>query len=55
MSQDKEQSFAINLWAEEDRITKKLKTACETMRLYMVDHVIITDGAYYSYAEEGKI
>ena len=41
--------------AEDDRITKKLKTACETMRLYMVDHVIITDGAYYSYAEEGRI
>ena len=41
--------------ADDDRITKKLKTACETMRLYMVDHVIITDGAYYSYAEEGRI
>lgn len=40
---------------EDDRITQKLKKACETMRIYMVDHVIVTDGKYYSYAEEGKI
>lgn len=40
---------------EDDRITQKLKQACGTMRIYMVDHVIVTDGRYYSYAEEGKI
>lgn len=40
---------------DDDRLTQKLKRACETMRIYMVDHVIITDGKYYSYAEEGKI
>ncbi len=40
---------------EDDRITMKLRKACETMRIYMVDHVIITDGKYYSYAEEGKM
>ena len=40
---------------DDDRITHKLKTACETMRLYLIDHLIVTDGRYYSYAEEGKI
>ena len=40
---------------DDDRITHKLKTACETMRLYLIDHLIVTDGRYYSYAEEGRI
>ena len=40
---------------DDDRITHKLKTACETMRLYLIDHLIVTDGSYYSYAEEGRI
>ena len=40
---------------EDNRITQSLKRACETMRIYLVDHVIVTDGRYYSYAEEGKL
>ncbi len=40
---------------DDDRLTIKLKKASETMRMYMVDHVIITDGKYYSYAEEGRM
>lgn len=40
---------------DDDNVTLKLKKACETMRIYMVDHVIVTDAKYYSYAEEGKI
>ena len=40
---------------DDDRITHKLKTACDAMRLYLIDHLIVTDGRYYSYAEEGKI
>lgn len=40
---------------DDDRITHKLKQAAEVMRIYMVDHIIMTDGKYYSYAEEGKI
>lgn len=40
---------------EDDRITEKLKNACELMRLYFLDHVIITDGAYYSYRERGRL
>ena len=40
---------------EDDRITEKLKNACELMRLYFLDHVIITDGSYYSYRESGRL
>lgn len=40
---------------DDDRITHKLKTACDAMRLYLIDHLIVTDGRYYSYAEEGRI
>ena len=32
-----------------------MRKACETMRIRLVDHVIVTDGAYYSYREEGKL
>lgn len=36
-------------------LTQSMKKACETMRIYMADHIIVTDGRWYSYAEEGKI
>ena len=35
-------------------LTASLKKACDLMRIRFLDHVIITDGAYYSYHEEGK-
>lgn len=40
---------------DDDRITDLMSKACETMRIRLVDHVIVTDGAYYSYREEGKL
>ncbi len=40
---------------EDDRLTQRLKAACDTMRIYLADHVIITDGRYYSYNEEGRL
>lgn len=40
---------------DDDMLTKRIKEACDTMRIYMADHVIITDGDYYSYAENGKL
>lgn len=39
----------------DDILTQSMKKACETMRIYMADHIIVTDGRWYSYAEEGKI
>jgi DNA repair protein RadC len=40
---------------DDDMLTRKIAEACRTMRLYFLDHVIITDGDYYSYREQGKI
>lgn len=40
---------------DDDRLTQKIRKACETMRIYMADHLIVTDGCYYSYAEEGRL
>ena len=40
---------------EDDRLTERMKKACELLRVYFLDHVIITDGAYYSYREEGRV
>jgi len=40
---------------DDDRLTQKLKAAADIMRIHMADHVIITDGRYYSYSEEGRM
>ena len=40
---------------EDDNITKQVKQACDLMRIHLIDHLIITDGGYYSYQENGKI
>ena len=39
----------------DDQITKRLKDACDIMRIHMADHLIITDGQYYSYREHGRL
>ena len=36
-------------------ITAALQQACNVMRIRFQDHVIVTDGAYYSYRESGKV
>lgn len=41
--------------ADDDRLTQRLKAACDLMRIHMADHVIVTDGRYYSYREEGRM
>lgn len=40
---------------QDNQLTTNLQKACQLMRLHLQDHVIITDGAYYSYHEEGRI
>ena len=40
---------------DDDRLTQRLKKACDIMRIYFADHVIITDGNYYSYREQGRL
>ncbi|MBQ0085509.1 MAG: DNA repair protein RadC [Prevotella sp.] len=40
---------------EDDRVTARIKKACETMDINFLDHVIICDGGYYSYNDSGKL
>ena len=39
----------------DDTLTRNLKQACDIMRLHLLDHLVVTDGQYFSYHENGKI
>ena len=41
--------------SDDDRLTQRVKKACETMRIHFLDHVIVCDGSYYSYHEMGRL
>lgn len=36
-------------------LTAQLQRACQLMRIHFMDHVIVTDGAYFSYHESGRL
>ena len=38
----------------DEELTITIKRACELMRIHFMDHVIVTDGLYYSFHEQGK-
>ena len=38
----------------DEELTRSIHRACELMNIRFMDHVIITDGHYYSFHEEGK-
>ena len=38
----------------DEELTKSIQRACELMRIHFMDHVIVTDGHYYSFHELGK-
>ena len=40
---------------EDDLLTKQVGRASECMDIRLIDHIILTDGAFYSYADEGRI
>lgn len=40
---------------EDDRLTERVSKACELMRIYFLDHIIVCDGSYYSYHENGRV
>jgi len=40
---------------QDSRITDKIKDGLELLDMYLLDHVILTDGKYYSFADNGKI
>ena len=41
--------------SDDDNITRRVKKACELMRIHFLDHVIVTEGQYYSYFERGRL
>ena len=48
-------SGSIRPSREDDLLTRQVSQAAECMNIRLVDHVILTDGAFYSYADEGRI
>ena len=40
---------------EDDLLTRQVNQSCELMNIWMIDHVIVTDSDFYSYADEGRI
>ena len=39
----------------DDKVTIKIKEACEVLDYSLLDHIIITETSYYSFVEESKI
>ena len=48
-------SGSLNPSNMDNDLTFSIQNACKLMRIRFLDHVIITDGAYYSYHEEGVV
>ena len=48
-------SGSIRPSREDDLLTKQVAQASVCMNIRFIDHVILTDGAFYSYADEGRI
>ena len=40
---------------QDDQLTCNVKKACEVMRIFFMDHIIVTDGQYYSYHDKGRL
>ena len=36
-------------------LTNQLQRSCQLMRIHFMDHVILTDGSYFSYRETGRL
>lgn len=41
--------------SEDDKLTANVSGACKVMNIRFLDHIIVTDGAYYSYNDEGRM
>ena len=40
---------------QDSQLTSSITAACNVMRIHFLDHVIITDGSYFSYHESGRL
>ena len=41
--------------AEDDRLTERINQAANIMNIRFIDHIVLADGSYYSYHDEGKL
>lgn len=48
-------SGSLHPSADDDRLTERVKRACDVMHIHFQDHLIVTDGNYYSYHEQGRL
>ena len=48
-------SGVINPSKQDDQLTRNLRQAAELMHIRMVDHIIVGEGNYYSYSDEGRL
>lgn len=39
----------------DDVLTQQIAKACQIMRIFFMDHVIVTDGSFYSYHDKGRL
>ena len=39
----------------DDHLTRQVREAARLLNIALIDHIIFTDGGYYSYADEGKL
>ena len=46
-------SGSIQPSRQDNALTESIRNACAVMRIHFMDHVIVTDGHYYSYHEQG--
>ncbi len=40
---------------EDDALTSRIQKACQLLNIHFADHLVLTDGAYFSYREMGRI
>lgn len=48
-------SGALNPSVQDDALTRRLATSAKLLDIRLLDHIIVTDKNYYSYADEGRI
>ncbi len=48
-------SGSLNPSRADHDITRTIQQACSVMRIKFMDHIIVTDGNYYSFHEDGKL
>lgn len=48
-------SGSIRPSKQDDALTHRLQSAAQLLDINLVDHIVLSDGNYYSYSDEGKI